>query len=87
MFTPFTITSPVVGTSILFTHRSNVDFPAPLGPITITISPGITSQSMRSTTGISTNTFDTPRIRRRALVTDAILAMGGPVTPPRHGPA
>ena len=36
---PSKITSPVVGFIILLMQRSNVDFPAPEGPIMATISP------------------------------------------------
>ena len=44
MLTPSSRTSPSDGISIRFTHRSRVDFPAPLGPITMTISPCVDLQ-------------------------------------------
>ena len=45
-----------------FTQRSSVDLPAPLGPITMTISPAVTARSTRSTTGMSPKIFDRPRM-------------------------
>ena len=49
------------------TQRSSVDFPAPLGPITMTISPGVIARSTRSTTGISPKIFDRPWIAQQRL--------------------
>ena len=43
-----------------FTQRSSVDLPAPLGPISMTISPAVTASSTRSTTGTSPKIFDRP---------------------------
>ena len=60
MFVPSSSTSPSDGISMRFTQRSSVDLPAPLGPITMTISPAVTARSTRSTTGTSPKIFDRP---------------------------
>ncbi len=57
---PATVTVPVVGSSRPPTIRSNVVFPLPLGPRTVTISPGSTPRSIGARASTVPNDFATP---------------------------
>src|SRR5881227_3967188 len=63
---PSNHTSPSVGSSRRFTHRSSVDLPEPDGPITTRTSPASSERSMPLRTWLSPNHLWTPCSRTRA---------------------
>ena len=64
---PSNTTSPAVGGKTAVTTLKSVVFPAPLGPITPTISPGWTSKEMSERAESPPNDFPILRRERRAL--------------------